>query len=89
MALLKRNKRIGYDNISLPIGGSAQPAGAERIVANDTGGDEGDTTVIHERLVTSADGTNTSTSTQMERLVAGVSDYTSVFMERPSGVTAL
>ena len=77
MATLRRNKRVGYDNIAI---GSA--AGDERVVEGSAGGDEGETTVIHERLVTSADGTNTSTSTQMERLVATVSDYTSRFLER-------
>ena len=85
MATLRRNKRVGYDNISLPIAGAAQPAGDERVVEGSGGGDEGDATVIHERLVTSADGTNTSTSTQMERLITGVSDYTSRFLERPGG----
>ena len=87
MATLRRNKRVGYDNISLPIAGAAQPAGDERVVANATGGDEGETTVPHERLVTSADGTNTSVSTQIERLITGVSDYTSRFLERVEGVT--
>ena len=80
MATTKRNKRIGYDNISI-----GNVTGTERIVVNDTGGDEGETTVIHERLVTSDVGGATSVSTQVERLVAGVSDYTSNFIERPGG----
>ena len=75
MAFTYRNKRAAYDNISV---GNA--TGHENVVAN--GADEGETTVVGQRLVTSDVGTLTSVLTQAERLVAGVSDYTSRFLER-------
>ena len=77
MPFTYRNKRFGYDNIAV-----GSTAGQERHI---TGGGGLESTVM-EKLVTSSIGTNTSVSTQGEKIIDTAvtpTSYTSKFMDHP------
>ena len=77
MAFTYRNKRFGYDNISV---GNA--AGLERHI---TGGGGLESTRM-EKVATSVSNTNTSVSTQAEKIINTAvtpTSYVSKFMDHP------